>query len=600
MDVASVVWAHGAPAAGAATQDLLVAGFVGLALLAGAVLFSRAHRSGRTRVLTSLGSVAERVSGMPAWAALPAAIVGGSLLVAASGFYWDVATHIDNGRDPGPFANPSHFLIIFGLLGIAGAGLAGILLGTGAERPTSIRLSQGWNAPLGAVLLLLCGVVAVLGFPLDDVWHRLFGQDVTLWGPTHIQMVGGAALSPLALWILLVEGQRTRASSGVQEPARLQRAAEILAAGAFLIGLSAFQAEFDYSVPQFRLLFHPVLLMLAAATAFVPARIRLGRGGALGALLVFLAVRSALSAVIGPVLGHTMLHFPLFVAEALAVELVGRRVSTDRQISFGAWSGTAIAVLGLPSEWAWSHLWMTMSWPAELLPETLLLGLTAALAGGLLGGFIGRSLVSPARPRQRAPRWLGGVTVAALVACLAYPLPISRGIDATARVALDTPEESSSKVTVTLDPVSAASSATWFNVTSWQGGGSVIAELRPAGPASYTTDRPVPIEGEWKTLIRLHEGAAIVAAPIYLPEDRAISASEIPAEPVSTRAFVADKKLLLREAKDTPGWLSAVAYALLVVLVAVWVVALGWGFRRLLPDGEPLIVRVDSKNTAIT
>ena len=26
-----------------------------------------------------------------------------------------------------------------------------------------------------------CGMYALIGFPLDDVWHRIFGQDVTLW-----------------------------------------------------------------------------------------------------------------------------------------------------------------------------------------------------------------------------------------------------------------------------------------------------------------------------------------------------------------------------------------------------------------------------------
>ena len=34
---------------------------------------------------------------------------------------------------------------------------------------------------------------ALVGFPLDDGWHRLFGQDVTLWGPTHLMLIGGAS-----------------------------------------------------------------------------------------------------------------------------------------------------------------------------------------------------------------------------------------------------------------------------------------------------------------------------------------------------------------------------------------------------------------------
>ena len=55
----------------------------------------------------------------------------------------------------------------------------------------------------------------MIGFPLDDVWHRIFGQDVTLWGPTHVLMIGGASLAPIAAWLLLVEG---RCASGSPAP----------------------------------------------------------------------------------------------------------------------------------------------------------------------------------------------------------------------------------------------------------------------------------------------------------------------------------------------------------------------------------------------
>ena len=43
-------------------------------------------------------------------------------------------------------------------------------------------------------------------FPLDDVWHRIFGQDVTLWGPTHLMMIGGAGFSTLSAIMLNHEG----------------------------------------------------------------------------------------------------------------------------------------------------------------------------------------------------------------------------------------------------------------------------------------------------------------------------------------------------------------------------------------------------------
>ena len=54
------------------------------------------------------------------------------------------------------------------------------------------------------------GGFALIGFPLDDVWHRLFGQDVTLWGPTHLMLIGGASISLIGQGILLAEGTRSR------------------------------------------------------------------------------------------------------------------------------------------------------------------------------------------------------------------------------------------------------------------------------------------------------------------------------------------------------------------------------------------------------
>lgn len=586
-EIQTFFMASGEPAGGASSAEILW-GSVGAAVIFGFLgLLSVAHRSGGTRVLTNLGAFAHKVTGLPPWAALPAAVAGGALLMAAFGFYWDVATHIDDGRDPGPFANPSHYLIIFGLLGIAVAGLFGILLGTDDSARTRIRIRDGWNAPVGSILLVVCGMIAVAGFPLDDIWHRLFGQDVTLWGPTHIQMVGGAALSTLALWVVFTEG--TRAA----DPTRLARSAgpvrfmQFSIAGAFLIGLSALQAEFDYSVPQFRLLFHPVLLALCAAAALVPARIRLGRGGALGAVAFFLVVRVTLSFLVGPVLDHTMLRFPLYLVEALLVEAIALRIPPRRQLTFGLWCGAAIGTVGVAAELVWSNLWMPTPWNFALFPE-IGLALVAGIGGGLLGGLIGRALSEPGAEREHGGRLVVATTVAAILAALVIPLPISGDARGAATVVLDDPGAERSALTVMLDPPSLAKDALWFNVTAWQGGGSVVEDLEATGAGTYRS-RPVPVDGDWKSLIRLHTGDSIVAVPVYLPEDPAIPAEGVPAEAESTRRFVLDKQILLREARDTEPWMSWVGYSVLGLIVLVWIGALAWGLARM--DKNEEIIR---------
>jgi len=113
-----------------------------------------------------------------------------SIICALFGFIWDVSRHIGNGRDPGPLANPAHYFIIIGLFGVFLAGTLAIVLPYDKPGPAPVRTTRNWYAPAGGVLMAGRGLCAIIGFPLDDIWHRIFGQDVTLWGPTHL-MIGG-------------------------------------------------------------------------------------------------------------------------------------------------------------------------------------------------------------------------------------------------------------------------------------------------------------------------------------------------------------------------------------------------------------------------
>jgi len=521
--------------------------------------------------------------GLPGWAALPAAIAGASLLVAVTGFYWDVATHIDDGRDDGPFANAAHYLILLGLGGIAIGGLVAVVLGTDRPQATSVRLRPGWYVPSGGLMILLCGVFALTGFPLDDVWHRLFGQDVTLWGPTHVLMVAGASLATLGVWALLVEGARARALERPGAPSRVHWSTRVRVAsmaGAFLIGLSTLQGEFDFGVPQFRLLFQPTLIMLAAGIGLVAARVRLGPTGALQAVAFFLVVRGVITVLVGPVLGHSTMHFPLYLAEAALVELAALRIKADRPLTLGVVAGALIGTVGLGAEWAWSHVWMPIAWPASLLPEAAVLGLVAAVAGGVIGAFVGDALQGARAARPVAPRWAAPAATLAALACVAYPLPIGGGAPASAQIAVSAAGPDAVHATVTLSPRDSADGAAWLNATAWQGGGLQVDPLRRVADGVYATVRPLPARGEWKSLIRLHRGNALNAIPIYLPPDDAIPAAGVPAID-STRPFIADREILQREATGEHAGLKVLAYVVLASIVAVWLAAMAWALARL-------------------
>ena len=594
--LAPTALAAGEPAGGAATEDLIPATILGALLSIGAVAFGEAHRRGRTQALSRAAAFTGRVSGLAGWVALPTLLAAVALVTACFGFYWDVATHIDDGRDAGPFANPSHFFILAGLGGIVLAGYAAMLLGAGRERTrTSVELLDGWHAPLGGVLIFLCGAFAISGFPLDDVWHRLFGQDVTLWGPTHILMIGGASLSTLGIWVLLTEGRRAYRPQDADPLATRSRAAEILrrlrgpgVAGALLIGLSTLQLEFNYGVPQFRLLFAPIMIALAAGIALVAARARLGRGGALAAAGFYVLLNGAITLIVGPVFGHTVMGFPLYLAEAAIVELVALRVSTQRPLTLGAVSGLLIGTVGLAAEWGWSVLAMPIPWNAALFPEVIVAGPVAGVAGGLLGGFIARSLGSDRGADQPAPRWLAPGAAAAALGVLAFPLFTEPGSPMRAEVALEEVRPAPDRevrATVRLDPADGADGAEWISALAWQGGGSRLEHLRESAPGTYRTVRPVPVHGEWKAFLRLHDGRSLRALPIYMPRDSAIPAPEVPAEPAFVRSFVPDKRILQREAVGS-STLQLPAYGLLAAIAAVWLAAMTWGLNRLARGGS--------------
>jgi hypothetical protein len=576
------------PAGGAALGE--VVGATSGALLATAVVFALGigHRTGRTTLLRRLGDLSERQSGgMPAWAALPSAIAGVSLLIALFGMYWDISLHIDQGRDPGPLANPAHYFILVGLFGIFVAGFFAIVLPEGKPSPAAVKIADGWYAPVGGVVFMACASFALLGFPLDDMWHRLFGQDVTLWGPTHLMMFGGAGLS------LLGHATLTAEAGAAAEPGKMHgllgfivRTRRIAIFGGLLIGLSTFQGEFDFGVPQFQLVFQPVLIAAAAGVVLVGARIYAGRGGALAAAGFFLAVRGILSLLVGPVLGETVPHFPLYLVEAGLVELVALRISAAKPYRLGAVAGLLIGTVGLAAEWGWSHVWMPIPWPSSMLVEAIVLTPIAAVAGGVIGGFVGTTLSVPRRPRVLPVPGLApaAVALACLGAVVAFGLSTHTDRDVRAQVVLDRrgpPSKPEAMATVRFEPRDAADHAKWLTASAWQGGGLEVHRLERVGEGVYRTTEPVPVYGDWKALIRLHRGNSIAGVPIYLPADPAIPVKGVPARASFDRSFVPDKEILQRERKDdVPGWLFS-AGALVVLLIGLTLLAtIGWALAR--------------------
>jgi hypothetical protein len=583
------IFAQADPAGGAAISEVI--GATAGALVATSLLFGLGlgHRAGRTTLLARWSAFAARVGRLPDWVALPSAIGTGSLITALLGMYWDISLHIDNGRDPGPLANPAHYLILFGLFGIFAAGFLSMVIPREKPCPTAIRLYDGWHVPLGGLLMTACGGFALIGFPLDDMWHRLFGQDVTLWGPTHLMLIGGASLSLIGQGVLLAEGTRAQGLlRGEDGDGRLPFAIMLRRAalgGGFLIGLSTFQAEFDFGVPQFDFLFQPMLIALAAGIGLVSARLWAGRGGALGAVAFFLAVRGFVTLMVAGVWGESTPHIPLYLAEALLVEATAAVIlRRGGPIAFGAVAGVLIGTVGTAAEWGWSHVWMPLPWPSSLLPEAVLVTLLAGVGGALVGVFVGGTLRVRPQPFPRGARVVFPLAGLLVVGLVAFGLATSPQDGVTAHVRLQDAAGGGGRsvdATVTVDPPSAARDAKWLTTTAWQGGGLVVDRLERVRPGVYRTNEPIPVHGSWKAEFRLHKGRSLLGVPVYLPNDPAIPAKEVPAPASFERPFVLDKQILQREAKDGAAGLWVMAYGIVLAITLSILALHAWALIRL-------------------
>ena len=500
----------------------------------------------------------ERITGIPAWAAGMVGTAAFGLLVAGIGFYNDVAWHVGRGRDKELFTAP-HTMIVVGLGFIALGSAVGIVIATFTRAETPLRV-KGLRIPWSAVPLGLLGVCALGGFPLDDLWHAAYGIDVTMWSPTHMLMICGAAFSLIAAWLALAE-----AGVGFRD-SRWSRVLHFIAAWFVLAGLSAPLGEFRFGVPQFQQLYHPVLLCLAAAFAFVPTRLVLGRGWAI-VLAVFTFVPEALqigsgSGASGFVPTRTV---GTFLASAVAVELAAVIVGTENRLRFALVSGLGVGTLGLAGEWWWNQ-GAAQPWNTSLLPSAVLVGGLMALGAAVLGAAYGGAVL---REPGRLPRTAIALATVAVVVALLLPLPRRTG---NVNAALDiqpTASGESVNVTVTLDPPDAANDAHWFQVMAWQGGGMHAVDLHQVSPGTWQSDEPVPVGGKWKTMVRLQRGDELMSAPVFLPADPEIGAPEIPA--VSrTIALGGEEQYLMREVKPGEATVKILAYAIIAIVALLW------------------------------
>ena len=168
---------------------------------------------------------------------------------------------------------------------------------SGTPRPAWVRITSDWRVPMGGVLLVGCMAFGLVALGLDDVWHRIFGQDVTLWSPTHFVFLCGGILTVIGMVVLLKEGSIARGASAARfAPRRSSRAGGESSGWPCSAACSAASScswpSTTGAYPLYRQVWQPLLLAAFAGFIFTAARSWAGPGGAIGAWAVYLGVRA--------------------------------------------------------------------------------------------------------------------------------------------------------------------------------------------------------------------------------------------------------------------------------------------------------------------
>ena len=124
-----------------------------------------------------------------------------SKVVAGWGVQWDIQWHVLIGRDS--FWIPPHVMTYAGVSAAVMLSFGMLFFetwrGTGSVRMLGLSGTRGFHLAAWGM------AVTVLAAPMDDLWHRLFGIDVTLWSPPHLMGILGVVINGWACFTIARE-----------------------------------------------------------------------------------------------------------------------------------------------------------------------------------------------------------------------------------------------------------------------------------------------------------------------------------------------------------------------------------------------------------
>jgi hypothetical protein len=316
--------------------------------------------------------------------AIPLAVPIVGYLLQLYGFEWDVVWHVHERRES--FWTAPHVLVY---LGVELALLSGLL---------PIIWKRG-RADAGAYLLAGAAGLQVIMAPIDDLWHRLYGLDNTLWSFPHLVFIEAGAASVLALVVLSRRPSRPELDGwrgALRDPA-------LPLFGLFLCALDIGLLEFELNLPApywpWDYGLYPPLMIAAALLAGFAAYSFTGRFGAITlacAAYTLLQVGINLELL---ALGYRALPVvPPLLPGALAADLALRFIPGRLPLR-AVLAGVLFGVIFSGLLWPYNALVTPPRWPfvaGPWRPDTLAAGwpLACLLAptAAVLGLALGRAL----------------------------------------------------------------------------------------------------------------------------------------------------------------------------------------------------------------
>jgi hypothetical protein len=315
-------------------------------------------------------------------------IVAGAL--AMWGVYFDTAWHRTVGRDTF-FSLPHLFIYGAGLL-VWMSCVGAIVLATRGRLVDlgGIVLRAGpLRLPLGFAITGLGTAVIVLAVPTDLTWHAVFGKDLLIWSPPHLQGVLGGAIAGLG-GLFTVAAQKGR---GIVAPAWRWRLVMLLP----LVDLLHYV---HWSLAHYTLFpwtrtpdFYPFIVALTVPLVVVAGARAVGPWAPTWAGLLFFAAIVAIDGGLALVGFMRPAVTPVFAAPAAVVSLLYARRQECRHMPGLAVAAGAVYVLGfVVMEAAWMAWVIGIPWPVSrvlaALPITLATGAVMGWVGWVVGGFL--------------------------------------------------------------------------------------------------------------------------------------------------------------------------------------------------------------------